>query len=629
MAWRRWRDISIATVALLCLGLATLPWIGKLGMEYDEAHFLTHAVKIANGAEEVIHLPYGITVAHRPLPLMTMPYVGSLDAFIYAIPYRIFGTSPVVSRLTNLLLGVLIFGLTYLIVRREAGVSAGAIAMGLLLTDVELILHLTMNYGPILLQQAFTMGAIVCLQKWWKGATGGYFFGAVALMALAFHEKLTYIWILGPLGAGIAIFYGKRSWARSRWWYWPTALALALAIVSPIVYFAFSSPEIFGFGKQSTHLPTDWRPLLLERWRGFDLMLRGSGALGFAEAPPPEEIARGYWLHILFAAGLVAATIRRQRMALLLYTTAIGVWCANLLFPDAGRMHHLLLMAPLWQAGAAIGIATAGRVSRYAACAVLLLAGLDAARSYEWFSTAVARTGGMYHWSDMTVGAARWLEAHPELEAATPSWGISRPVFVLSGGKSVVFERYFESMASPLAGESKVELTALVHRQKLVWLVSDVMPVYEDQWQRVAGLSKHRPVLVAEFPARNGRFHIRAYRFDLPERPIVKWQPQGSLEFALLTNWDTIRFSLDGIADKDSEGVSVEWLDDKGARLWIDRRPMGWVPHLSATSHFDFGRDFWPRSFSRTREHEGEAVRVRIDATLERARIEKPEIGLR
>jgi len=114
-------------------------------------------------------------------------------------------------------------------------------------------------------------------------------------------------------------------------------------------------------------------------------------------------------------------------MALLLYATSIGVWCANLLFPEAGRMHHLLLMAPMWQCGAAIGVAVAGRVVRYLACAVLLLAGWDAARSYSWFTAAAARTGGMHHWSDMTVGATRWLEAHPDLQASTPSWGIRTP----------------------------------------------------------------------------------------------------------------------------------------------------------------------------------------------------------
>ena len=629
MIGRRWPAISIAAVVMICLGLATLPWIGKLGMEYDEAHFLVPAVKIAFGAEEVIHPPYGVTVAHRPLPFMTMPYVGALDAYVYAVAYRLFGTDTIVSRWVNLAVGALIFLLTYVVVCSEAGRWAAAIAMGLLLADVELILHTPMNYGPILLQQAFTMGALVCLQRWWKGASGWAFFGAVTLMAMAFHEKLTYLWILGPLVLGIALFYGKLSWTRSRWWYGPSALVWAAVLVSPILYFAFAAPDTFGFGKQSTHVPLDWRPILLERWQMFDAMLRGVISLGIVEAPPPVELQRGWWLHILFFAGLIAAVIARQRMALVLYLTAIGVWCANLLFPDAGRMHHLLLMAPFWQAGAAIGLGVSRRMVQVAACGVLLLAGWDAAKSYRWFAENASRTGGMHHWSDMTVGAARWLEARPDLQEATVNWGISRTIYVLTGGKSNIEEHYFDTLASPLSDQAKIEMAAIVQKRRLVWLISDVMPSYEEQWQRVAALSGHPPVQVAEFPSRNGRFHLRAYRFDLPEQPVGKWQQAGGLEFALPVDWRSVRFSLAGVADQENESIMIEWLDGEGKRLWIDHRPMAWIPHITANgSLLEFGQDFYPKTFLRTREKAGEARRVRIEMTLGKAKMTMPEIGL-
>ncbi len=615
--WQR-REIALAAAVLLCFGLTSLPWIGKLGMEYDEAHFLTHAVKIAFGAEEIVKPPYGVTLAHRPLPAMTMAYVGALDAYVYAAAYWFFGTDPLVSRLVNLGFGLLIFGLSYAVVRREAGVWAGALAMGLLLADVELTIHLALNYGPILLQQAFTMGAVLCLQKWWKGAGGWCFFGAVTLMALSFHEKLTYLWIAGPLLGAALVLYGKQSWTRSRWWYAPAALVWAVAIVSPILYFVFHAPDTFGFGAQNTRLPIAWRPIVMERWRMFDAMLRGVNTLGFAGIPP-DELWRGYWLHMLFGGGLLTALWKRQRMALLLYATSIGVWCANLLFPDAGRMHHLLLMAPMWQCGAAIGLAGAGRVVRYLACAVLLLAGWDATRSYAWFSAAAARTGGMHHWSDMTVKATRWLEGHAELQASTPAWGIARTVYVLSGGKIGVAEPDIENGGPGLA-----------ERGRMVWLVSDVMPAYEERWRRVVALSKKPPAEVAEFPSRDGRFHIRAYRFDLPETAVARWEPAGGLEFSLPAKWESIRFAISGVADAAPEAIELEWLDANGARLWRDWRPMEWTPHIAdGASTLEFGRAFWPKTFNRTEERAGEARRVRITATLKKAKITMPEIGLR
>jgi hypothetical protein len=598
---RRSELACLALAAFLFLA-ATLPWISNLGLEYDEAHFHPLASKLAFGSEERLNLPWGFTVAHRAIPFVTMPYVGTLDAVIYAVPFRLFGTSPIVTRSTNIAVSLCIFALAYWIARREAGPTAALLTLGLLLVDVELVLHMPTGFGPFLLQQLLALAAIACLQQWWRTGGATLFFLAVALLALAFHEKLTFIWVLGSLAPAILLFRARLTWQQARWWYFPAGLLLAILIVSPILYFAWAVPEvILGFGKQSTKMPSDWGKILADRWHVFDLMLRGTWSMDFTVGPPPSSVLRGPALLILFGLGLLATLYTRQRLALTLYTTAIGVWVWNLAFPDAGRMHHLLLMAPFWQVAAAIAISQLALPPRALTLAFLLWAGFDATRAYGAYITQTKATGGINHWSDMTTHAGDWLAQHPELDALTPNWGIDRSIYILSRATKLPREFYFQTLTEPLSPETQSTLLELLAKDRQVWLVSDVMPIYEQQWQRVVRLAAtlgRQPRLVNTFPSRNQLQHIRAYRFDNPTPQL------------------TLRFQLNSLAEKESDDLTVEWLDADGKVCLRDSRSFYWTPHLAASSRFEFTPNYWPPTFRRQRLNTNTPASVRIQSNL-------------
>ncbi|MFN9918143.1 MAG: hypothetical protein ACK555_00005, partial [Acidobacteriota bacterium] len=398
---RRWLEPLLFLLAFSALLAATVPWLTSLGMEYDEAHFLPTAVKLAFGAEERINPPHGITLNHRPIPFMTMPYVGSLDAFVYALPYRLFGSSPLVSRFTNLTLALAICALAWSFTRRHAGPWAALFALALLLADVELILHFPTNFGPFLLQQLLTLIALHSLQTWLHSGGSLPLLLATASLALAFHEKLTFLWILGSLLPAALLFYFRPFRHHLRCFHLPAALLHALLILSPILYFTFSVPEVvLGFGKQSSRLPSDWPALLASRWHSLDLMLRGSWTIEFTVGPPPAHLSRGPALLLIFLLAFPAALYTRHRPALFLLTTASGIGVGNLFFPDAGRIHHLLLLAPLWQMAAAMAFFALPRKLLTLPLALALWAAADATRSYIWYTHAARATGGINHWSD-------------------------------------------------------------------------------------------------------------------------------------------------------------------------------------------------------------------------------------
>lgn len=124
-----------------------------------------------------------------------------------------------------------------------------------------------------------------------------------------------------------------------------------MLILSPILYYTFHLPEIvLGFGKQSTGLRLSFTELLQQRWHSLDLMLRGVWMMEFTAGPVPEDLRRGFGLLLLFLASFFTLSRAGQFLSL----TALGIWVWNLFFPDAGRMHHVLLLAPLWQAAAGV-----------------------------------------------------------------------------------------------------------------------------------------------------------------------------------------------------------------------------------------------------------------------------------
>lgn len=614
----RWLEILCLGLALSAFAAASASWVHQLGVEYDEAHFYPTAVKIAYGAEEMLPLPHGVTIQHRPIPFLTMPYVGVLDAIVYALPYRIFGYSPLVPRYTNVAIGLLLMIGVWWLARSQAGALAGLFALGAILCDLELLLHIPTNYGPLVLQQLFTIAAVICLFAWWKTNRRRYFLLAVAVLAFAFHEKLTFIWVLSALALAAWLTHRKQIVGSSRWYLYPLGLALAIVIVSPILYFTYHLPEVvLGFGKQNTGMRAGFIQIVAERWHSIDLMLRGTWMMEFTAGPVPAEITRGYGLLGLFLASFFVP----HRAAQMLSLTALGIWIWNLFFPEAGRMHHVLLVAPLWQCAVGIGFGVANRWVKILLAVLLLWAGWDTLRCLSWYSARTQATGGANHWSDVTAQAAEWLERSESLQAVTPNWGISRPVFALSGGKVDVEEHYFETL-NTFSAETRQMISRLIERRRVVWLVSDVMPIYGEQWGRIQALAKeHGRVAraVAIFPSRDDRFHIRAYRFDDEEQPLPLWRPveiQSGKVLELPAHFDFLRLETNATAALESQFMSLDWLDEKDKLLYSDTRPMYWLPLVRPAHRFDFGNGLWPTTFTRRIEAAGNPRKVRISWEL-------------
>lgn len=625
---RRLDGWLLAAAVVLTLAV-TLPWAGKLGMEYDEAHFLPTAARIAFGAEERLNPPWGVTIAGRPIPVVTMPYVGTLDAFLYAGAYRVMGPTVWASRSVNLVLLLAVLVAVWWVARREAGLWGIGLALGILWADVEWVLHSVVHFGPFLLQQLFAVLAIGALQEWWGSGKVRWMWLAAGLLALGFHEKFTFIWVVSGLVLAVLVFEARKVWQLCKWWHAVVGLVVVLVVVSPLLYFIASAPEVvFGFSGAKTAGGRDWGLILEDRWKVWLLMLRGTYFVEFTAGTLPEKIQRGWGLVALCGLGLVLALMRRHRLALILYTTAIGVWCWNLVFPDAGRVHHLLLTVPLWPLGAAMAVAASGQQAKALALGLLIWCGYDAGRCYVAYAQQVDRTHGVNFWSELPIELVQWLNESPKLELVTTSWGVEHQVTALTGGRVKAKEFWVETLSDAIPAEAAAQMLELMRKERQVWVKLNVMTNQQEQWDRVVKLAAEhqmQPVLVKTFRARNGVQELAAYRFAELGTEAVAWRAAEGMEFSLDSGmW---RMDVAGVATTDGESLNVEWLDVAGKVLMTDERNLYWAPLIHGSQQLEFTPAYWPKGFVRKVVQEDKPARVRVAAQLKQAKIVKVEVA--
>ncbi|MBY0505843.1 MAG: glycosyltransferase family 39 protein [Bryobacteraceae bacterium] len=575
-----------AVVALLA---SAAGWMGKLGVEYDEAHFLPAAVKLARGSPELLRPPAGLYVAHRPVPFMTMAYVGGIDVPIYAAAYALFGTGPLVHRVVNLLLGVLVLLLAYALARRLHSPLAGVFAVILLLVDLEFLLHVPTNFGPFLLQMLCAAGGVWLLAAWWEGRQGKYLPAAAALLGLGVQEKLTFFCVIAAIFAGCLV-YAKSVWRACRW-YSPLAAGLVFALaMSPVIWYAWGFPQVvFGYAKSSAGVANAG-----DKIQQLRLLLDGQFTPGFLLGNAAPPFARYSYLSLLWLLAFASLVIFRRsapRAAWFGVWFTLALFGCNLLFPEAGRLHHFLLLYPIFQVGLGATLAWWWQ-SKWLRLPITLLLGLSAASSAQhlvWFQGEVARTGGGKHWSAEINQLVRWAEARPRLHFYTGSWGLARQLMTFPATTLSVHERYFQ-----LVADRDAELKLSAPRRDAVWLFSSVLPVYEEQ---------------------RDRFLACARRMGYQPRLIARI---GTLyqAYALLPEEDTKRFRVAVSGDwAKAESLRAELLDQEGHLVESYFRPFEYFPPMEQELTLEFGASLYPDYFLPLQRNPGQVASLRVTAS--------------
>lgn len=202
----------------LWLAVAAYCWLGAKnltlpGLHYDEVIQVPASVHLLKGDSNSTHKYFeSIKIAGRAFPVMTMPYMGSLETYLYAFIFSILGINVEAFRLINIFLAVLALLLTSHFAKTFFGPLEAVVGTWLLATDPSFILLSRMDWGPFLLSMIFRLGALVCFWHWWK--SGGKMFPlclAGAAMGLGIYDKTNFLWFVVAM-----LVFGTIAWLISK-----------------------------------------------------------------------------------------------------------------------------------------------------------------------------------------------------------------------------------------------------------------------------------------------------------------------------------------------------------------------------------------------------------------------------
>jgi len=433
------------------------------------AGFQTDEVMFAAGIYDPASIPYSAWVFHRKLPLMLMPYMGALKAWLYAPILAMCPPSPYAVRIPLLLIGSITIWLSFLFMRKVVGYCAALIATALLATDPTFVVTTCFDWGPLALQHFLLVAGLLLL------LTGKSIHSSLRLtlaffaFGLGVWDKVTFAWTLISLTvAFVAVFPRTSIGTLSRRELASAVGAFCLGCL-PLVKYNVHQP----MGTLRTNV---WGSESLVSQFGFlRLSFEGSvlfGWLSSADTGPNPPMSHGM---LGAASAWLSATFRHPQhtllwlafLAALLITpilcfTKRRAWPENVIPPHkcllvaiiafilswalmvypynaAGGLQHTVLLWPLPQF--IIGTAFAwiswrfGRLARVAVTVVvafLLLVNLLVVNEYY---DELATNGPTAQWSDASFALARTVERLTPRHLVLTDWGILNTIRLLGRGK--------------------------------------------------------------------------------------------------------------------------------------------------------------------------------------------------
>ncbi len=172
------------------------------GLYYDETLFCNAAL----GAP----LNSFVNMRIFGVPVLLMPYLGALKAWLYYPVFFFLPANPWTIRLPAILLGVAGAVLLVRATNIFFGRTTTFLAAPLVLFDPGLLMHSRLDWGPDAVMFLLRGAAVFGIAHWWKHGTPAGIWMLVAAGAAGTFDKLNFIWILAAAMAAIVAVFPKR-----------------------------------------------------------------------------------------------------------------------------------------------------------------------------------------------------------------------------------------------------------------------------------------------------------------------------------------------------------------------------------------------------------------------------------
>lgn len=337
-------DIFAILAACIFISLAAYR-IQLPGLYYDEVNF----VNAAQGAPDntFIYAKLG------PIPVLIMPYLGALKAWIYAPIFHLFKVSPLTIRLPVIIIAALTLLILYRAMRDMIGALWAVIVVSIMAIDPANVFPSRLDWGPTVLMHFFQALILALLFSYrirpqlWKPVM------IFACFACGFFDKFNFVWFLLAFAIGTAICYPD---SVVIFWTSLPRVARSVAIVIIVLGFGLMAhlivPLLYHF--QPTTVGT---ARLGIKWHSLLSTLSGQAVAGFVFGKAIGINAYvPFWLIMadlclallcLFCSTSDSGARENRRNGLFCLIVGLLIFVQIVITPQAGGPHHYSMIFPL------------------------------------------------------------------------------------------------------------------------------------------------------------------------------------------------------------------------------------------------------------------------------------------
>jgi len=406
------RALGALVLAALFFAVAAYQ-IDRPGLQADELLF-------AQGVWERGTVVLETRVFGHRVPLMQLPYLGSLKSILYQPVFAAFGVSAAAVRLPMVAVAAATVALTFLLLWHMAGERAAWMGGALLALDPAFVFTTRCDWGPVAIERFLAVAGLWCFERR-RIHSGAFLFG------LALWNKTTFLWTLIGLAAAVAAAYHREARAR---------IPLRTAGVAMICFALGAYPWIRynvrtggGTAAETAHFDaSDLKGKLLL----LHSSLEGTTLYGYlvrdGDGRPWPRAGILPWLLGMAVAWALAS---RDRLGLFFVTLLGASWlCMALTRGAGGSAHHVVLIWPWPQCLLALA---AAHWPRRFTVALAIGAALNAgviARHYALLE----KKGADTPWSEAVYEMTNQVLAQKPAGVFVNDWGIVEPLLLASRG---------------------------------------------------------------------------------------------------------------------------------------------------------------------------------------------------
>jgi 4-amino-4-deoxy-L-arabinose transferase-like glycosyltransferase len=440
-------------IALLFL-ITGLPFLRQAGLHYDASYELACFYPCSPPV-------FGTHLFRHNIPLMIIPYLGALKAWLYVPLLKFFVVTPFLLRLPSLIAGAGSVWLLFAILDRVSGRRAAIAGALLLATDASFLIATSYDFGPVALLHLLVLAGVFLVLQFDSTEKSAYLAMAFFFFGLALWYKALVVWMLGGLAVASIIVFPRRIFVLLS----PARVAIAAGALSlgalPLIYY---NAVTAGATLHPDRIAVQSAPMSA-KLRILRRTLDGSAFFSWLteDGQPNTMLApkrvgsklsvglsravgqfRSNWMLFAFVASccllpwLWFTPSRHASLFALIYLMV--AWALMLVLPATGAaLHHTILLWPFPHflmaiAGAQVVRSMGKHVAALMTALLIAVAGCNVLLINNYYAELATR-GTTPLWTEAVYPLFNYLASSPHAEVVTVDWGFGTTLCLLSDGQ--------------------------------------------------------------------------------------------------------------------------------------------------------------------------------------------------